>query len=168
MLIQERYNSARATTSLKVVAATRFAPTDILIAAGLTATECEAALLMWDVEASGKSTSKLALIDELAKMLKGYKTRSPIKFKGDCQTIAQEVMAWRLYGVCQPCAGLGYQLILGTPVLSDDLCTHCHGSGKVDLPQGEGHAWLVNEIDRLISVAAGVMMKKLAMSMDLD
>jgi hypothetical protein len=167
MLIQERYNSARATSSLKVVASTRYAPTDILIAAGLTAIECEVALLVWDVEARGKTSSKIALIDELARMLSGYKTRTPIKFKGDCQNIAMEVMAWRLYGVCQPCSGLSYQLILGTPVLSDDLCKHCHGAGKVPLPRGHAHTWLVGEIDRLIATAAGVMMNKLATEMDL-
>ena len=168
MLIQERYNSARASSSLRVCESTRYAPTDILIAAGLTAQECELALLVWDVEARGKTSSKLALINELARMLSGYKTRSPIKFKGDCHNIAKEVMAWRLYGVCQPCSGLGYQLILGTPVLSNDLCRHCHGTGKIPLPRGQGHTWLVGEIDRLIATAAGVMMKKLATEMDLD
>ena len=76
MLIQERYNSARDTSSLKVVASTRYAPTDILISAGLTAIECGVALLIWDVEARGKTDSKLALIIELAKMLSGYKTVS--------------------------------------------------------------------------------------------
>ncbi len=79
-----------------------------------------------------------------------------------------EVMAWRLYGVCQPCSGRGYQLILGTPMLSNDLCKHCLGTGKVPLPRGEGHTWLVGEIDQLIARAAGVMMKKLAAEMDLD
>ena len=168
MLIQERYISARDTSSLKVVASTRYAPSDILIAAGLTAIECQVALLVWDVEARGKTSSKLTLINELAKMLSGYKTRARIKFKGDCHNIAKEVMAWRLHGVCQPCSGRGYQLILGTPMLSDDLCKHCLGTGKVPLPRDEGHSWLVGEIDRLVATAAGVMMKKLAAEMDLD
>jgi hypothetical protein len=134
----------------------------------MTAIECEVAMLVWDVEARGKRSSKLALINELARMLSGYKTRSPIKFKGDCSNIAKEVIAWRLHGVCQRCNGLGYELILGTPVLSDDLCHHCHGTGKVDLPRGEGHSWLIAEIDRLIATAAGLMMRKLATDMDID
>jgi len=168
MLIQERYNSARASSSLKVVETTRYAPTDILIAAGLTAQECEVAMLVWDVEARGKHKSKQDLINELARMLQRANELKKISFKGDCHTIAKEVIAWRLYGTCQPCSGLGYQLILGTPVLSDVLCKHCHGTGKIALPRGSGHTWLASLIDRLTAVAAGVMMRRLADDMNLE
>jgi hypothetical protein len=165
MKIQERYSVARNATSLKVKVETTFAPVDVLAAAGMAANTHKESLMLWEVTFQGKTSAKLACVEMLAKKVAVAMLRN--KWKGDPQRIASEVFAWHLHGTCQPCGGRGYQLILGTPALSDKVCTHCNGSGKVPLPQSDPHAWLKDYMERLISQAGGKVMQKLAFDMDL-
>lgn len=163
MKIQERYSTARNTSNLKVDAKTSLAPADILGAAGMAAQASPEALMLWEVTFKGKTSAKLALIEMLEKRLTAQMLKE--RWKGDPRKISMEVMAWTLHGTCQPCGGRRYEIIGGTPALSDRLCRHCQGTGKVKLPRSEAHSWLSNYIDKLISQAAGKVMQKLATDM---
>jgi hypothetical protein len=89
------------------------------------------------------------------------------RWKGDPRRIAQEVVAWSLHGICQPCGGRGFELVAGTPALSGRLCKHCGGTKKIALPRTDSHDWLHDYMGRLLSQAAGQVMRRLASDMDL-
>jgi hypothetical protein len=165
MKIQERYSVARNTNNLKSAERTTFSASDVIAAAGMTAQQHETAMLLWEVTFRGKTSAKMALIELLAGQLTPYMLKS--RLKGDPRSIARETLAWWLHGTCQPCGGRGYQLILGTPMLSDKHCKHCEGSGKVALPRGEAYTWLFDRLSKLTAMAGGEVMKKLAHDMDL-
>jgi hypothetical protein len=165
MKIQERYSVARNTSNLKVRTETNFAPVDILAAVGMAGHASGDAIMLWEVTFHGKTSAKLACVEMLSKRLAAHMIKN--RWKGNPSKIAEEVFAWHMHGTCQPCGGRGLQLILGTPALSDNICTHCNGSGKVKLPREDAHTWLRDYMEKLISQAGGKVMQKLAFDMDL-
>jgi len=163
--ITERYAVARNATNLKMKTETNFAPVDILTAVGMAGNSNKEAIMLWEVTFQGKTSAKLACVEMLSKKLAAQMIKQ--RWKGNPSRIAMEVFAWHMHGTCQPCGGRGYQLILGTPALSDKLCTHCNGSGKVHLPREDAHTWLRDYMERLISQAGGKVMQKLSLDMEL-
>ena len=165
MKIQERYSVARNTSNLKSEDRTTFSPSDVIAAAGMTAQQNETAMLLWEVTFRGKTSAKLALVDRLERdltmhMLKTGRVGKP-------RLVVLEVIAWWLHGTCQSCGGKGYETILGTPALSDRLCKHCGGTGKVPLPSGEAYTWLIDRLQRFTALAGGHLMRKRAPDLDL-
>ena len=165
MKIAERYATARNTSNLAMKSETTMAPIDVLTAAGWAGQASPEALMLWEVTFKGKTSSKLALVEMLEKKLASEMIRQ--RWKGNPRLIAQEVFAWSLNGTCKPCNGRGYEVVHGTPSLSDRICKHCHGTTKVRLPRSDAHDWLSAYIDRLISQAAGKVMRRLAIDMEL-
>ena len=165
MKIQERYQVARNTSSLKIEERTSLSSADVLTAAGMAGLRNKEALQLWEVAFQGKTSAKMKLIEMLEQKLAQYMIDK--RLIGNPRHITIEVIAWYLHGTCQPCGGKGYEINLGTPTLSDRLCKHCHGTGKVKLPDTEPHRMLNDYMGKLTSQAAGQIMKKLAFDMDL-
>lgn len=145
---------------------------DVKTAAGMAAANSEEkdrvvlALLLWSVTYEGKTEQKRDLADKLGMHLNKRMARDR-RLKGDAWKIAKEMLTWQLHGVCQPCEGRGYEVIKGTPSLSDNVCHHCHGTGKRPYPREAAHVWLAGELSALTSLASGELMKRLATSMQL-
>lgn len=163
--IQELYSVSRNTSNLKSAPRTTRSPADVIAAAGMAAQDNEIAMLLWGVTFQGKATQKWMLVDALENKLAGKMFKE--RWKGSTRHIVQEVLAWHLHGVCQPCGGRGYSAIKDTPMLSDDLCNHCGGTGKVPIPLDEAYGWLSDQLARLTAIAGGEVMKKLSVDMDL-
>ncbi|QIM51612.1 hypothetical protein [Hydrogenophaga crocea] len=139
--------------------------TDVITAAGWVAQRHEMALMLWAVMYQGKTSQK----HRLAEMLGDHLNRAKEKrktLKGDAWKIAREMLAWHCEGVCTACDGRGYEAIQGTPSLSDNLCSHCHGSGKRPYPRDAAHVWMEQELNQLSAIAANEMMKRLARALD--
>ena len=151
--IQERYMTARNGS-------------DVVTAAGWVAQRHEIALMLWGVMFEGKTSQKVALAEKLGKHLNDHKARHN-RMKGDAWKIAAEMLAWHLHGVCMECEGRGYETIQDTPSLSDNPCSHCHGTGKRPYPREAAHIWLAEELSRMTAYAGSEVMKRLAREMDL-
>lgn len=162
---QERYATARQTSNLKVDPKTTHSAADVLTAAGWSAQEHGEAMALWDVAFRGKTSAKLALVDLLVRPLTRYMLQNDIH--GNPRHIVMEVVAWVLHGRCEPCSGRGYEVIPGTPTLSDVLCRCCCGTGKVDFPQTDSHLWLRQRIEKMTAIAASSVMTRLAKDMEL-
>lgn len=61
---------------------------------------------------------------------------------------------------CQSCEGRGYDAMPGTPLLSDEECGECKGTGKVPL-EGDAERGLLNRIAQLEQATADAVMQKL-------
>lgn len=139
---------------------------DVITAAGWVAQRHEIALMLWGVMYQGKTGQKHRLAELLGNELSMAK-RQDQRLKGaDAHKVAREMLAWWCEGTCLPCDGRGYQAIQGTPSLSDNLCPHCHGSGKRSYPRDPAHVWMEAELSRLSAMAASEVMKRLAKALD--
>jgi hypothetical protein len=163
--IQERYSTARNATNLKMKTETNFATVDILTAVGMASHASREAIMLWEVTFQGKTSAKIACVEMLEMKLFSEMTKRG--WKGKPRKIAEEMLSWALYGVCQPCGGRGLKTVLGTPMLSDEICEHCNGTGKLEIPRTPMHTWLHEYMGRLTSQAGGQVMRKLAIDMDL-
>lgn len=67
--------------------------------------------------------------------------------------------------ICRPCGGRGYQLLPGVPVLSDELCGCCRGTGRRPLEEAEARD-LLETIARLQGEVAASIMRKLSREME--
>jgi hypothetical protein len=145
---------------------------DVKSAAGMAAANSEEkdrvvlALLLWSVTYEGKTEKKRDLADKLGMHLNKRMARDR-RLKGDAWKIGKEMLTWHIHGTCTACDGRGYEAIQGTPSLSDNLCHHCHGTGKRPYPREAAHVWLAGELQSLTALASGEVMKRLAKSMDL-
>lgn len=50
---------------------------------------------------------------------------------------APVLLLWWLDKTCVECGGTKYELIPGTPALSNRICQHCAGTGEAHLPHGQ-------------------------------
>lgn len=140
--------------------------TDVITAAGWVAQRHEMALMLWAVMYQGKTSQKHRLAEKLGDDMAIAKRSDP-RLKGfDAHKIAKEMLAWFCEGVCTACDGRGYEAIQGTPSLSDNLCNHCHGSGKRPYPRTAGHIWMEQKLNQLSAYAANEVMKRLARALD--
>lgn len=144
---------------------------DVLAAASLAALGEEReqvvlALLLWDVTYKGRSEHQKQLAELLGARLNKQMDRSR-RLKGDAWKIAKEMTAWHLHGICPACDGRGYEQIKDTPSLSSNLCGVCHGSKKRPYPREAAHVWLAAYIETLTAIAAGEVMRRLNLKMEL-
>lgn len=142
---------------------------EVVIAAGWVSQSNESvelALLLWAVTHDGKTARKHELAHRLGNYLND-RMGTNRRLKGNAWKIAAEMLAWHLHGICEECEGRGYEVIQDTPSLSDNVCSHCHGTGKRPYPREPAHIWLADEFARMTAVAGGEMMKRLRAQMDL-
>jgi hypothetical protein len=164
--IAAHYLRARNTSNLKSELRTTMSAADVLTATGWMAQNHEAAILLWDVAFRGKTGSKHALIELLAEKLTGHMLSA--KEQGSPRRIAQEVLAWHLHNTCKTCGGVGHEIVPETITRSDDLCSHCYGTGKeYQLPEIEAYRWLAAHIAKLQHHAGGEAMRRLNDRMEL-
>lgn len=168
MSILDRYASAVHSSNLRSQPNTTFSDPDVIGAFGLAGKReplgvALARLLLGDNKAAND------VVRQLADM-----TRSKFHHIKQVQAedMARAVLAWNRHGVCQECNGHGYQVIPGSPSLSDIECKACHGTGKVLLHKQfrkdhqDAALWMQGQIEAVQSTAGQAAMKSLAPSLD--
>lgn len=123
-------------------------------------------VMLWGVMYEGKTGEKHRLAELLGDHLNRQMGRDR-RLKGDAWKIAREMLAWHCEGICTACEGRGYEVIQGTPSLSDNICHHCHGTGKRPYTREASHVWMEAELSRMTALAAGEVMKRLRTDMEL-
>lgn len=156
--IEEQYITASCAQPLIAAAA--------LASIGESRERVALALMLWSVTHEGRSERKKDLAEALGKHMNTQMARTR-RLKGDAWKIAREMLAWHLHGVCLECDGRGYEVIQDTPTLSDNMCSHCHGTGKRPYPREAAHVWMAGELAALTATAAGEVMRRLNVAMDL-
>lgn len=146
-------NYLRATTSSNLrVEADVIGSADVLIAAGWSASRIGSALMRLHTK---PDTAALALVHEQASM-------QAVRFKIDRpDVVASAVIAWWLTRQCKVCHGLKFELIPGTPTLSDKACPACKGTGEARLPHGEAGRKMAGWMDECKASAVDGIKRRL-------
>lgn len=160
--LAEKYISARAATSLKHTPDTVSSPVDILTAAGMVGHRHGLVMQLWEVTCRPSLAHINSLAEKLAMKLDSYMLVKKIRAREHALDISKEVLAWHLWGTCPHCKGRGEGTIEGTPHLNGIDCSHCNGTGKVQLvtTNDEAANWLRGEIESLAVSAEAAMKSK--------
>jgi len=168
--ITERYFSAVRSSNLRSIERTTKSDSDVVGAVGLAAKrEPLGAALMRLF--TGDNNAAQAVIEALTQKLL---THFPASLReSEARTVATGVLSWNRANVCPVCHGSGYEVIPGTPSLSDKECKACRGTGKT-LFQKQFHRskleyadWAQVQIEIAQSRAGQEAMKAIAPSLDL-
>lgn len=153
MTSRERIGTAQYTDDLGEVGLEEIGDVDIVRACGAAGQRHPLGLSIWRWRYGG-------IQKEIFHVAQGL-----IDLGHDRQLVAR-VLAHMADDVCKPCGGRGYEVVPDTPMLSDVICPHCRGTGRVPLT-GEAEKGLVEVIARLEREIAGAIMRKLSRQMEL-
>jgi hypothetical protein len=82
------------------------------------------------------------------------------------QDLVYRVLTHLADDICPHCQGRGFERMRNAPVLTDEACAPCHGTGRRQL-EGKKERDLQEKIAQLEGEIASQVMKKLARQLDL-
>ena len=161
MTSRERISRAQTSSHLQEADENEVGDIDIIRACGMVGAGMPLGASLWRLKFSGDTR-------ELASVLDGLLTLTAMRFAGidTLKTVQMVVKHW-LDDVCKPCHGRGYEIVPGTPILSEVECGVCKGQGRVKLAEpDEAALWLIESISRMERGVAAAIMKKLNAELD--
>ncbi len=162
MTTKERMVRSQTSSNLGEAVNGEFGDIDIVRATGMVGQSNPIGVSLWRLKYAGDSAEFPKVVTALAEML----AKRNVKYK-DALLLALNAVKHYVDDVCKPCVGRGYDIIPGTPVLSDQICTHCRGAGRAPFEHtGDESEWLEVTISRMEREVAGAVMKKLAAELD--
>lgn len=153
MTSRERIGTAQYTDDLGEVGPEDVGDVDIIRACGMAGQSNPLGLSIWRWRYGGDHRELFHVAKGLIEM-------------GHESALVARVLGHLANDVCPHCAGRGYKLLPDAPVLSDEICVACQGTGKNPLA-GEAERGLAEVVARLEREIASAIMRKLARSMDL-
>lgn len=148
---EEKYIRATSSSNLRVESSAVGA-VDILICAGWSTSRIGQALMRLHTK---PDTQALALVHEQISM---YAAKRHI---ASPDAVSSAVIAWWLSRQCKVCKGLKFELMPGSPSLSDKPCKSCRGTGEAALPHGEAGRVLAGWLDGCKSSAVESIKRRL-------
>lgn len=107
--------------------------------------------------------------------------RFPAMRQSVASNIAERVLKWHLTDTCSACNGRGYELVAGTQIVSDTLCTECNNEREGYLGMGrppverrlkkthrEAGRWLASEFAQMLTYVLSEMAQRLRPSLDIN
>lgn len=152
MTSRERIGMAQYTDDLGEVGLDEVGDVDIIRACGMAGVGNPLGLSIWRWRYGGDQREMFAVARGL--MDDGHEP-----------TLVAKVLSHLANDVCKHCHGRGYDVVPGTPLLSDTLCVHCQGTGRATIA-GDQERELVEKIARLEREIAASIMRKLARQME--
>lgn len=163
MTVKERISSAQSSKNLGEVSIEDIGDIDVVRACGMVGAAMPLGVSLWRLKYAADTREFRAVLDGLTQMMD---KRWPDEPGGTVSTVAVVVRHW-LDDVCHSCNGLGYKPVPGAPVLGDEPCDVCGGSGRSKLPRADEPAvWLQETIARMEREVAAAIMKKLSATLE--
>jgi len=157
MALTERLASSQMTSDLGEVV-TGLGDVDYIRAAGMVSQKHPLGMALFRLKYSEVVGEAMFCRDGLVDLLVKRKNLDRDK----ALHAAERVLIHYLSDRCDHCGGTGYQVIPGTPTLSDQACPVCKGQGIVKLKtKNDDELWLQGQIALMESDAAGAVMRKL-------
>lgn len=152
MTTKERIGKAQSSHNLSEAASGELSDVDIVRACGMAGATNPLGLSVWRWRVSG-DTRELPRIAE-ALIERGYELG-----------LVGRVLMHLSSDVCTDCLGRGYKVMAGAPILSDEMCLVCGGTGRREM-QGDAERDLIEYIARLEREIAAAVMRRLAQDME--
>ncbi len=153
MTSREKITSAQTSKNLQETPSYEMGDIDIIRACGMAGQSNPLGLSIWRWRYAGDRA-------EMAKIAVGLVDR------GHEAHVVFKVLNHLANDVCPACHGRGFLAMQNAPVLTDDLCVDCQGTGRKAI-EGESEKSLIEVIMGLERDVAGKIMQKLARDLDL-
>lgn len=164
MKVKERISSAQTSKNLGEVNIEEVGDIDIVRACGMVGQSMPVGVALWRLKYAGDAREFGKVVAGLIEMAE----KKPWPGEVNVPRVVNRVVRHWLDDVCHACHGRGYEVLEGTPMLSDVACTACGGTGRSRLPEADDAAmWLQETIARLEREVAGAIMRKLNAERDL-
>ena len=172
--IEERYGTAIEASDL-TMHPERGGPVDTLTAAGMVGVMHPLAMELWRWVYGDDANARHEVLCGLVKWMRAQSRARRWDKDKSIVEVTVVVADWYRNRVCNVCHGVSYELIPGTPMLSDVPCPACHGSGERSLDKlltQFGGSWisrgkiLREHMDELSSMACSAMMRKMKRDID--
>lgn len=151
-MLRERIGTAQHSDDLRERPTDEIGDIDIVRASGLAGARDPLGLAIWRWRVGGDQREVLSVARGLVA-------------KGWDATLVARVLSHLSNDRCGHCEGRGYKLLPDVPVLSDELCVPCQGTGRAPLA-GERERELAEVIAGHERSIAGAIMRRLARQMD--
>ena len=151
-MFKERMTRAQESKNLGEVPANEIGDVDLVRAMGMAGIGNPLGTSVWRWLYNKDRQSMLKVAEALVEM-------------GHSVVIVHRAMVHMDRDVCPACFGRGYAVVPNTPMLSDDLCAECRGTGRREI-QGEAEQALVDLIKRMEREIGAVLMQKLSSRME--
>jgi len=153
MTSKEKITSAQTSKNLQETPPEELGDIDIIRACGMAGQSNPLGLSIWRWRYAGDRA-------EMSKIAVGLVDRGHDSF------VVFRVLSHLANDVCPACLGRGFAAMQNAPVLTDDLCVDCQGTGRKAI-EGEKEKALIEVIMGLERDVAGRIMQKLARDLDL-
>ena len=160
MTSKERITSAQGSSNLRELPPEQLGDVDILRAWGSVGIHNPIGVSLWRLKYGGQRREYQAALEGIV----GVMAR---RNYSDIGSIARVLNHW-LDDICHACHGRGYDLVPGTPALSERACQCCHGQGRTKLEKmNDQEVWLSFRIEQFERDVASAVMKKLDTDLDM-
>lgn len=160
--MKHRISSAQGSDDLGEVGLEDIGDVDIVRACGMVANKHPVGMALWRLKYGGDHRELGNVVLALIALM-GRKGWTGEHVPG---LVSAVVKHW-LDDVCPSCFGRGYDVMPGSPMLSDAPCGTCNGQGRLPLPvRDEPATWLMETIAKLERETAAAIMRKLNREMD--
>lgn len=161
--MKERISSAQGSKDLGEVGLEDIGDIDIIRACGMVGAKFPLGVSLWRLKYAADSREFKPVVEGLTAMLE---KRWPDEEGMSVSTVAVVVRHW-MDDVCHSCNGLGYKTLPGVPVLGDEACEVCEGTGRLKLQRADEPAlWLQETIARMEREVAAAIMKKVSANLE--
>jgi hypothetical protein len=156
MSLSEKLSTAQVSSNLGERPLHQIGDIDVVRACGMAGVNNSFGLAMWRLKFSGDEK-------ELGRVATGAWELLTSRYPSEDKHLhrVRTVIAHWLNDVCEPCHGRGYSVVPGTPMLSDNPCEHCDGTGRVKLQADDAAKWLLEEMAKIEREIAVAVMRKI-------
>jgi hypothetical protein len=156
--MKHRISSAQLSDNLGEVGLEDIGDVDIVRACGMVANKHPIGMALWRLK-YGSDYRELANVVLALIALMSRKGWTGDHVPG---LVSAVVKHW-LDDVCPTCYGRGFDVMPGSPMLSDKACDTCNGKGRLPLPVSDEPAlWLLETINKMERDVAAAVMRKLS------
>ena len=135
------------------------ADVDIIRACGVVASKYPIGVSVWRIKYSKDTKEIKTVVNYLVDFCMNEKL---VTDKTEAQEIVKTTLKYWFDPICDNCSGLGYLKVTGAPMLSDEACVFCKGSGQTKLSlDGKAADEVLQHLNKLERVTASQIFTKL-------
>lgn len=161
---RDRYARSIRARDLTSYATSRFAPADVVAAAGMAAQRRPLGMLLQRLVGDDRAGDRIAVEEMLERALRGAVRRNDVRRDGvEASHVVRDALAWWLDPNCLECTGVRFDRAAGSNRLSARPCKACGGTGLRPVASAAPDAarWVIDYLSQQVDLSEAAHRKRL-------